>query len=274
MTTVRLHNGVTMPRLGLGTWPMDDVEAERAVTEALARGYRLVDTAHAYANEAGVGRALRASGLPREDVFVVSKLNAEWHGVREAHEAFAMSASRLGLEYIDLFLIHWPNPAQDRYIAAWEGLLELLEAGRVHAIGTSNFKPAHVRRLVDATGVAPHVNQIELHPYLVRFEQREFHAQHAIITQAWAPLGRGGQLLADPVITTIAARHARTPAQVVLRWHIEAGVAPIPKSARPQRLDENRAIFDFALAPDELDAISALDRGEGVATHDADRFGH
>ena len=173
--TVPLPHGATMPQLGLGTWPMSSAEAERAVPTAIEAGYRLVDTAYAYGNEDGVGAGLRASGLPREELFVTTKLNAEWHGVREVREAFVDSTRKLGVEYLDLYLIHWPNPDQDRYVDAWRGLCRLLDEELVRAIGVSNFKPAHLERLLEATGVAPDVNQIELNPYLARTEPRAFH---------------------------------------------------------------------------------------------------
>ena len=271
--TVELIHGAQMPRLGLGTWPMGDREAERVVTEAIGLGYRLIDTAHAYRNEAGVGRGMRASGVAREELFITTKLNAEWHGVREAHDAFAMSAERLGVEYIDLFMIHWPNPRQDRYVAAYEGLVELMEAGRVRAVGLSNFKPAHVDRVIAATGVVPDVNQLELNPRVTREGPRAYLAEHGIVAESWSPIGKGGDLLAEPAITAIAARHSRTPAQVVLRWHLEIGAVPIPKSTHPERLRQNLEVFDFALAPDEVEAISALDRGESTAV-DSDAYGH
>ena len=189
-----------MPQLGLGTWPMSSAEAERAVPTAIEAGYRLVDTAYAYGNEDGVGAGLRASGLPREELFVTTKLNAEWHGVREVREAFVDSTRKLGVEYLDLYLIHWPNPDQDRYVDAWRGLCRLLDEGLVRAIGVSNFKPAHLERLLESTGVAPDVNQIELNPYLARTEPRAFHEKHGIVTQSYSPLDRGGELLREPVV--------------------------------------------------------------------------
>jgi 2,5-diketo-D-gluconate reductase A len=271
--TVELIHGAQMPRLGLGTWPMGDREAERVVTEAIGLGYRLIDTAHAYRNEAGVGRGVRASGVAREELFITTKLNAEWHGVREAHDAFAMSAEKLGVEYIDLFMIHWPNPRQDRYVAAYEGLVELMEAGRIRAVGLSNFKPAHVERVIGATGVVPDVDQLELNPRVTREGPRAYLADHGSVLESWSPIGKGGDLLAEPAITAIAARHSRTPAQVVLRWHVEIGAVPIPKSTHPERLRQNLEVFDFTLAPDEVAAISALDRGEAAAV-DSDSYGH
>jgi len=271
--TVTLANGALMPTLGLGTSPMGDEETEVAVLAALRAGYRLVDTAENYGNERGVGRGIRASGIDRDEVFVTTKFNRRWHGYDEAQEAFANSAERLGLERIDLFLIHWPNPRQDRYVDAWRGMLTLLEDGRVGAIGVSNFKPAHLERLLDATGVAPHVNQVQLDPRIGRAEERSYHAAHGIVTESWSPIGAGGDLLADPTIDDIARRHARTPAQVVLRWHVQLGLVPIPKSSKPERLAENIDVFDFELSAEDMNEIEALDRcGEGAV--DSDSFGH
>jgi 2,5-diketo-D-gluconate reductase A len=262
-----------MPRLGLGTWPMGDREAERVVAEAIGLGYRLIDTAHAYGNETGVGRGVRASGVPRDELFITTKLNAQWHGRREARDAFEMSAARLGVDHIDLFLIHWPNPWLDRYVEAFQGLVDLMEAGRLRAVGLSNFKPEHTQRVIDGTGVVPDVNQIELNPRVTREGVRAFHAERGIVTESWSPLGKGGDLLADPAITAIAGRRGRTPAQVVLRWHIELGLVPVPKSSSPERLAQNLAVFDLSLTPEEVAAISALDRGESAA-QDSDRYGH
>jgi 2,5-diketo-D-gluconate reductase A len=271
--TVELANGASIPRLGLGTWPMSDAEAEVAVAQAIEAGYRLVDTAYAYGNEKGVGRGLRASGVPREELFVTTKLNGEWHGYQAAQEAYQASADRLGLDYVDLYLIHWPLPGRDRFADAWKGLVKLLEDGRVRAIGLSNFKPSHIDRLLAETGVVPDLNQIELNPTVTRDAVRAYNAEHGIVTQSWSPIGRGGDLLAEPVITALAERYGRTPAQIVLRWHMELGLVTVPKSADPGRMRANLDIFDFALAPDEVSAISALDQGEAAAT-DSDVFGH
>jgi 2,5-diketo-D-gluconate reductase A len=271
--TVELVHGAQMPRLGLGTSPMDSADAEAAVTSAIGLGYRLIDTAHAYGNEEGVGRGLRTSGVPREELFVTSKLNAEWHGFQEAQDAFAMSAERLGVDYLDLFLIHWPNPRQDRYVDAFRGLIELLRTGRVRAIGLSNFKPEHVQRVIDETGAVPDVNQIELDPTVAREESRAYHRRHDIVTESWSPLGGDGGVLREPAITAIAEKHGRTPAQVVLRWNVQIGAVPIPKSATPARQAENLAVFDFELDDDDMAALAALDRGESAAT-DSDSFGH
>ncbi len=271
--TIPLASGPAMPQLGLGTWPMSSDEAERAVATAIEAGYRLVDTAYAYGNETGVAKGLRASGVPREELFVTTKLNAEWHGVREVREAFVDSTRKLGVDYLDLYLIHWPNPGQDRYVDAWRGLCRLLDEELVRAIGVSNFKPAHLDRLLESTGVPPDVNQIELNPYLTRTETRAYHARHGIATQSYSPLDKGGTLLREPVVLTAAERLGRTPAQVVLRWHVQQELAVAVKSSDPQRQAENLAVFDFELTPEEITGLSALDRGEAAAT-DSDSFGH
>jgi 2,5-diketo-D-gluconate reductase A len=271
--TVELASGVRMPALGLGTWPMDDAEAEIAVAVALRRGYRLVDTAEDYGNEVGVGRGIRASGIDRDEVTVTTKFNERWHGRAEVHQAFVNSAERLGLDRIDLLLIHWPNPRRDRYVDAWRGMIELLAQDRVRAIGVSNFKPAHLQRLLDATGVAPHVNQIELDPRHSRREERSFDADHGIVTESWSPIGAGGDLLTDPTIVELARRHGRTPAQIVLRWHVQLGLVPIPKTSQPSRMAENLDVFGFELDADDLRALDGLD-GTGDEVVDADVFGH
>lgn len=267
-----LANGVKMPRLGLGTWPMNDAEAAVTVADALRMGYRLIDTAENYENERGVGEGIRNSGVSREDVFVTTKFNRKWHSVEGARQACEASLARLGLDYVDLLLVHWPNPDQDRYVEAFEGLVRLLEAGLVRAIGTSNFKPAHLQRLFDK-GMVPHVNQIQLDPYHRRDDLVAIHRERGIATETWGPLGRGNQMLLDPVITRIAERHGRTPAQVVLRWHVQQGFIPTPKSSDPARLAQNLDVFGFALADDELAAVTALGRPD-PQMFDADSFGH
>ncbi|MFC0628329.1 aldo/keto reductase [Kribbella deserti] len=262
-----------MPRLGLGTSPMSDDEAERAVTIAIEAGYRLIDTAEMYRNEVGVGRGIKAAQAKREELFVTSKFNNERHSVSGVREAFEASAERLGLEYLDLFLIHWPNPKQDQYVDAWRGLIELREAGLVRAIGVSNFKPTHLRRLIDETAVVPEVNQIQLSPYWIRNDARAFHDEHGIVTEGWSPLGKRTDLLEHPKVAKIADAHGKTPGQVILRWHVELNVVPIPKSQDPRRLTQNLDVFDFELTEDEIAALSALD---GLATEvvDSDSFGH
>lgn len=250
---------------------MNDADAERAVSQALEVGYRLFDTAENYRNEVGVGRALR--GAPRDQVFVTSKFNKRWHSLEGARTAFEASAEKLGLKYLDLLLIHWPNPEQDRYVDAWRGLIELREAGLVRAIGTSNFKPSHLARLIDETGVAPEVNQVQLSPVWAKAAEREFHAQHGIVTEAWSPLGKGTDLLSHPAVQEIAKAHGRSPGQVVLRWETQQDVVPIPKSANPSRLADNLDIFDFDLTAAELSALATLD-GTSRPAADSDRSGH
>lgn len=272
--TVPLLHGAAMPRLGLGTWPLDDAGAAATVAAAVELGYRLVDTAEAYGNERGVGAGLRAAGVPRGELFVTTKFDLRWHGVDLVREALEGSCERLGLDYVDLLLIHWPNPAADRYVQAWEGLVRLLADGRVRAIGTSNFKPAHLDRVIAATGTAPDVNQIELSPAVTRDAARAYDAAHGIVTESWSPIGGAGTgVLREPVVRELAERHGRTPAQVVLRWHVQLGLVAVPKSSDPDRLRQNLEVFDFALTDAEMARVSALDRGEDAAT-DSDTFGH
>lgn len=268
-----LANGATIPEIGLGTWPMSDDEAERCVPEAIALGYRLIDTASAYRNETGVGRGIKASGVARDELFVTSKFSAEYHGVELVRDTFAASVGRLGLDYLDLLLIHWPNPWLDRYVEAWRGLGNLLEAGLVRAIGVSNFKPAHLERLLEEVGIVPDVNQIELNPHVTRAELRAYDESAGILTQSWGPLGRGKGLLDEPAIREVAAAIGRTPAQVVLRWHLDLGLVTVPKSSSPARMAENLDVFDFRLTSDQIDALSGLDRGEDTAV-DSDTYGH
>jgi len=270
--TVKLLNGVEMPQLGLGTWPMDDAEATRAVPSALGLGYRLIDTAENYHNETGVGAGIRQSGVSRDQIFVTTKFNREWHSLEGPRQACEASLKRLGLEYIDLLLIHWPNPKQDRYVEAFQGLTRLLETGLVRAIGTSNFTVPHLQRLLDQ-GLVPHVNQIQLDPYHLRSDIVALHQAHGIVTETWSPIGRGGDMLADPAIADVAKRHGRTPAQVVLRWHTQRGFVPAPKSSDPARQAQNLNIFDFQLSDDEVAALNALDRPDPKML-DAERFGH
>lgn len=269
---VTLANGVEMPQLGLGTWPMDDAQTAVAVESALRTGYRHIDTAENYENERGVGEGIRRSGVDRAEVFVTTKFNRQWHGVDGARQACTASLERLGLSYIDLLLIHWPNPDQGRYVDAFTGMVRLLEDGLVRSIGTSNFKPAHLQQLFDE-GMVPHVNQIQLDPYHLRPELVALHRQHGIVTSTWSPLGRGNAMLRDPAITTIAERHGRTPAQVVLRWHTQQDLVPLPKSADPQRQRENLDSFGFTLSEDDMAALGALDRPDPKML-DADTFGH
>jgi 2,5-diketo-D-gluconate reductase A len=272
--TVELVHGASMPLLGLGTWPMDDAEAERVVAEAIGLGCRLVDTAENYKNERGVGLGLKASGVAREDLFVTTKFNKEWHGVDLAAEAAERALDRLGLDYLDLLLIHWPNPDHGQYVEAWQGLARLLESGRVKAIGTSNFKPAHLDRIIEATGVIPDVNQIQLSPLTSRLEARAYHKERGIVTQSWSPIGGSGtSVREEPLVLELAEKYGKTPVQVVLRWHLDLGLAVAVKSSNLERLEQNLDVFGFQLDPDDVMALSALDQGEASAA-DSDAFGH
>lgn len=272
MRTITLNNGVTMPQLGFGVFQVSTEDTYDAVREALRVGYRSIDTAAAYGNEEPVGRAVADSGIPRDELFVTTKLWNSHQGYDEALRAFDTSAAELGLDRIDLYLIHWPAPKQDKYVDTWRALGKLHADGRVRAIGVSNFQPAHLERVVEATGAVPAVNQVELHPWLQQAELRAFHVRHGIATEAWSPLAQGGALLSDPVITDIAAKHGRTPAQVVLRWHVQLDNVVIPKSVTPSRIAENFAVFDFELDGDDLRRIAELDRGERTGP-DPDTFG-
>ncbi|MGW7413947.1 aldo/keto reductase [Streptomyces sp. NPDC054863] len=258
--TVTLNNGVTMPQLGFGVFQVPDEETTAAVGSALAAGYRSIDTAAVYGNERGVGRALAASGIARDELFVTTKLWNADQGHDATLAAFDASLDKLGLDHVDLYLIHWPTPARDLYSETWRAFEKLLADGRTRAIGVSNFQPAHLERLLDKASVVPAVNQIELHPGLQQRELRAFHARHGILTEAWSPLAQGA-VLGDPAITSIAARHGRSPAQVVLRWHLQTGNVVIPKSVTEARIRENLDVFGFVLSEQEIDAIAALDRG-------------
>ncbi|MFI0899165.1 aldo/keto reductase [Streptomyces sp. NPDC020983] len=269
---VTLNNGVTMPQLGFGVWQVPDDEAESAVATALDAGYRSIDTAALYANEEGTGRALAASGLPREELFVTTKLWNSDQGYDSALRAFDTSLAKLGLDYVDLYLIHWPQPRRDAYEETWRALERIAADGRARAIGVSNFQPAHLRRLVDGSATVPAVNQIELHPQLAQSELRAVHAELGVVTEAWSPLGQGKGLLASPVIARVAERHGRTAAQVVLRWHLQLGNVVIPKSVTPSRIRENIDVFDFALSPEDLAELAALDDGTRLGP-DPDAFG-
>jgi 2,5-diketo-D-gluconate reductase A len=259
---VTLNNGVRMPQLGFGVFQVPPEQTEAVVFTALEVGYRSIDTAAAYHNEEGVGKAIASSGLARDEVFVTTKLWNADHGYDRALRAFDASAQRLGLETVDLYLIHWPVPAMDRYVETWKALEKLASDGRVRAIGMSNFGVEHLRRLVAETGTVPAVNQVELHPYFQQTELRAEHAEHGIATEAWSPLGQGGALLSDATITRLADRHGMTPAQVVLRWHLQLGNIVIPKSANPVRMRQNLDVFGFELSAEDLSAIADLETGK------------
>ncbi|MFH8686241.1 aldo/keto reductase [Streptomyces anulatus] len=258
--TVTLNNGVTVPQLGFGVFQVPDDETTAAVSAALEAGYRSIDTAAIYGNEVGVGRALAASGIPREELFVTTKLWNADQGYDATLAAFDASLAKLGLDYVDLYLIHWPTPAHDLYPESWRALEKLAADGRIRAAGVSNFQPAHLRRLLETGTLVPAVNQIELHPGLQQAELRAFHAEHGIATEAWSPLAQGA-LLTEEALVSIAERHGKSPAQVVLRWHLQLGNVVIPKSVTPERIRQNIDVFDFELSAADMDAVAALDRG-------------
>ncbi|MBY0299943.1 MAG: aldo/keto reductase [Methylobacterium sp.] len=269
---VTLNDGRLIPQLGFGVWKLADETAPALVGIALEAGYRSIDTAAAYGNEAGVGRAIAASGLAREDLFVTTKLWNDSHGYDAALRAFDASLRRLGLDEVDLYLVHWPVPRQDATVDTWKALMRLREEGRARSIGVSNFTAAQLARLIDETGSTPSVNQIELHPGFQQSALRAFHAETGIVTEAWSPLGQGGAL-GHPVIAAIAAKHGRSPAQVVLRWHLDLGHVAIPKSATPDRIRENADVFGFHLDPDDHARIASLDAPDGRIGPDPETFG-
>ncbi|MET0693463.1 MAG: aldo/keto reductase [Propionibacteriaceae bacterium] len=272
--TVKLSSGAEMPVLGLGTWPLRGGECAAAVRTAIESGYRLVDTAENYRNEDGVGQGIRDSGIDRSEIFITTKFNREWHSIEGVREAFEASRERLGVDYIDLLLIHWPNPDQDRYVDAVLGMERLLEHGKVKAIGTSNFKPAHLQRVIDETGIVVDVNQIQLSPYTTRSASVAFDTEHGIVTESWSPIGGSSDnLRSDETIAEIAQQHGKSVTQTVLRWHIQQGLVTVPKSGNPARIAENIDIFDFSLTDAEMATISGLDKGESFA-NDSDTFGH
>ncbi|MFE4671267.1 aldo/keto reductase [Streptomyces sp. NPDC056721] len=267
-----LNNGVEMPQLGFGVWQVPDAEAEKAVATALEAGYRSIDTAAIYGNEEGTGKAVAASGIAREKLFVTTKLWNADQGYDATLRAFDASLDKLGLDYLDLFLIHWPLPSKDSYVDTYKALEKIYADGRAKAIGVSNFLPEHLERLLGETSIIPAVNQIELHPHLQQRAAREFHAEQGITTEAWSPLGQGKGLLEVPAIVAIAQKHGRTPAQIVLRWHVQLGNVVIPKSVTPSRIVENIDVFDFELDIEDIAAISALNEdrrlGPDPATFD------
>ncbi len=262
--TVRLKNGVEIPQLGLGTARVPDEETRRIVREALEVGYRFIDTAASYDNEVGVGQGIADSGVPREEVFVSTKLRGREQGRETAREALRSSLDRLGLDSVDLYLIHWPLPRLDRYAASWLAMEELLAEGLTRAIGVSNFLPGHLDRLAAESSTVPAVNQIECHPRDPQLEPRAEAARRGIVTESWSPLARGGDLLAHPVVAGIAARLGRTPAQVVLRWHVQQGLVTFPKSSSRARLEENLDVFGFALTEEDMAGMATLADGTRV----------
>jgi diketogulonate reductase-like aldo/keto reductase len=264
---VILNNGIEIPQLGFGVWrvPSDDTQA--AVAEALKVGYRHIDTAKLYDNEDGVGAAVRESGLDRDAVFVTSKVWNSDQGYDSTLRAFDATMDRLGFDVLDLYLIHWPRPEAGTAADTWRAMEKLYVDGRIRAIGVSNFRPEHLRRLLDTADVVPAVNQVELHPYLQQTDTRAANDAAGVATEAWAPLAKGGDLLRDPVVTGLADKHGRTPAQVVLRWHLQLRTIVIPKSVTPSRIAENIDVFDFDLDAEDMAAIAGLDREGRTGPH-------
>lgn len=257
---ITLNDGNPIPQVGLGVWQTPPQDTERAVAAALEAGYRHIDTAAAYGNEAETGRAIAASGIPREDVFLVTKLWNADQGYDSTLAAFDTSLERLGVDYLDLYLIHWPVPAKNAFAETFTAFAHLRDKGRIRSIGVSNFEPEHLRILIDSTGVVPAVNQVELHPLLPQHELRAVHAQLGIATEAWSPLGQGS-LLSNPVVTAIAEAYGKTAAQALIRWHVQLGNIVIPKSVNPERIASNFDVFDFELSEQDIASINALEDG-------------
>jgi 2,5-diketo-D-gluconate reductase A len=264
---ISLHDGTTIPQLGFGVFQVPPEQTEETVLSAFEVGYRHIDTAQMYGNEAGVGAAIKAAGIAREDLFITSKLNNGFHRPEDVERTFEETLNRLGLDRLDLFLIHWPMPTRydGDFVSTWRALTELTEDGRLTSAGVSNFEPEHLERIVDETGVVPVVNQIEVHPYFTNEAARAAALERGVKVESWSPIAQGGVLDA-PTITEIAEAHGRTPSQVTLRWHVERGDIVFPKSMKRSRMEENFAIFDFSLSDDEVHRISALDKGEDGRT--------
>jgi 2,5-diketo-D-gluconate reductase A len=253
--------GTTIPQLGLGVWQVDPAITARVVREGIAAGYRSIDTAEGYRNEEGVGEAIRSSGVARSELYITSKLRNGGHERDKALASFDDTMAKLGIEQLDLFLIHWPIPSRGFYVDAWKTLVELKGQGRIKSIGVSNFNQEHLERIIGETGVAPVVNQIELHPRFQQRDKREFHAKHGIRIESWSPLG-SGRMLDDPTVAAIAKKHGKSIAQVIIRWHLQEGLVVIPKSIRKERMAENIAVFDFELDAEDMAMIAGLDKGK------------
>lgn len=265
------HDGRGAPTLGLGTWQIPDDEAPRVVVQAVEMGYRSIDTAAIYTNERGVGRGIRECGIPRQELFITTKLWNDSHAHGAARQAFEASLERLGLDYVDLYLVHWPVPQSGLYVQAWEALIQLRDEGLAKSIGVCNFDASQLQHLLDETGVLPVVNQVELHPRFQQSELRQYHQSNEIVTEAWSPIARG-KLGSDPTLLGIAERLQRSVAQVILRWHVQLGHMVIPKSTDPERLRENQRIFDFELSEDDMKAIAGLDSADGRTGPDPATF--
>lgn len=258
-----LNDGYQMPAIGLGTYQVRGGQGVNQILAAIRDGYRSLDTATNYDNEGAVGEAIRRSGLPRSAFFVTSKLPGKYHRYEDATMAIQESLYRMGLDYFDLFLIHWPLPKRDHYVEAWQAMIDARTRGLIQSIGVSNFEPEHLDRLKRETGVVPAVNQIEVHPYWVQEKMRQEDLKRGIVTEAWSPLGRGSAALQEPVIKDLAAKYQKNVGQIILRWHTQRGIVPIPKASRLQHQRSNIEIFDFSLTQDELEAVNALNRPDG-----------
>jgi diketogulonate reductase-like aldo/keto reductase len=269
--TVTLNDGEQIPQLGFGVFQIPPADTADVTTRALLAGYRHIDTAAAYRNEAGVGQAIHAAGLQRDDVYITTKCSNDDHGFDQAKRALHASLERLEMEHVDLYLIHWPMPSQDQYAETWKALVELQQEGLTRSIGASNFQPAHLERIIAETGVTPAVNQVEMHPYFQQIGLRREHADLGIVTEAWSPLAQG-KVLDDPALVAIAEAHGVTTAQVTIRWHLQLGNVVFPKSVTQERIEQNFDVFGFTLGGAEMDAIAALDAGDRSGP-DPDRFG-
>lgn len=262
MRSIILNDQIPMPELGYGLWQVSDTDTETLVAEALRIGYRSIDCAQVYQNEAGLGRAIAGCALPRESIFITTKIWNSEQGFDATRRSFEVSLKKLGLDHVDLLLIHWPAPAKNLYVETWKALIEIQKEGRVRSIGVSNFHEEHLKRIIHETSIVPSINQIELHPHFQQKELRDFHQRTGIQTEAWSPLGQG-KVLRDPVIGEIAKKNQRTPAQVILRWHLQNNLIAIPKTVHPERMKENYNIFDFELSADDMKLMESLDRSEG-----------
>ncbi|SEP62047.1 MULTISPECIES: aldo/keto reductase [Pseudomonas] len=268
--SLQLNDGHHIPQFGLGTWKTPNEEAPQLIRSALEMGYRHIDTAAAYNNEEGVGQGIAESGIDRSELFVTTKLWNERQGFDETLKAFDESLSKLKLDYVDLYLIHWPCPKADKFLDTWKAFLRLREEGRVRSVGVSNFRQEDLEQIILETGVTPVVNQIEVHPLLQQNALREVNRQKNILTEAWSPLAQGGELLKHPLFQELAKKHGKTPAQVILRWHVELGSIIFPKSTNPERIRENADIFDFSLDSDDMQKIAALDEGKRLGPDPAE----
>ena len=260
---IRMNDGVVLPSIGFGTFRLNGTAGVEGLVRAIESGYRLLDSAFNYENEGAVGAAVRKAGVPRDELLVTSKLPGRHHAYQKAIVTVEESLYRAGLDYFDIYLIHWPNPSKGLYVEAWQGLIEARKRGLIRSIGVCNFLPEHIEKLIAETGVTPAINQIELHPYFPQAEQLAFDKKHGIVTESWSPLGRANSVLREPAIEAIAARLGRTVPQVILRWHVQLGAVPLPKAASTERQRENLAIFDFELSPEDMAAIAPLARANG-----------